>query len=91
MYGMPFHLKHKTSSPRKASYEGEPKNGHAVFARPQLVPRDNVTGDRTPEALPAFRVATPECSDQGTILKLIKDIKLTAWRHTSPLASEVVL
>ena len=55
-------------------------NGHTLFARPELVPRNSEIVNRTFKKVLALRVASLECGTREAISKVIKNIKLTAQK-----------
>ena len=79
--------KHNTASPGKADKVGRGTNhGHILFAGPELVSRNNETGNRITEEISALRVAFVQCSHWGTIPKVMRDIMLNSWKLLSQSA-----
>ena len=59
--------KQNTASLGKADKMGRGNhNGHTLFTRPELVPRNNETGNRSTKEVPAIRVASVEYGIKGT-------------------------
>ena len=57
--------KHHPTGLRETSQMGDPDHDHAILARPELVPRNNVASNRTTEVVSAIRVVSIEFKKPG--------------------------
>ena len=61
------------------------------MARPELVPRNNETDNKITKEIPALRVALWNVATGEAITKVVRDIKLTAWKFSSQSVSGMEL
>ena len=79
-----FTLKLETVSPRKASEMGRgTDNTQPLYARPELVPRENEAGKTTTKKVPALRMAYVHCSHKGANPQGMRHIMLIIWKLSS--------
>ena len=65
--------KHNTTGSGDASEMEGPDNDYTTLGRPELVPRDNATGNRANEVILTLKFTSVECKDWGSNLKYYKE------------------